>query len=426
MSSGLLLAVFILLMLVGLPIWVSLGLSSMLYLLVHDTLPLLTMIKAMTEGLDSFTLLAIPFFILAGMIMNESGMTTRIFKFARSIVGYLPGGLGHVNVVTSIIFAGMSGSAIADAGGTGTMEAKAMMENGYDTEFSIGLTAASSLIGPIIPPSIPMLVYGVIASTSVARLFAGGILPGLIMGGALMIMVHILSKKRGYPRDLDFSFRRVVRTAVDAFWGLFAPVILLGGIFGGIVTPTEGAVIAIVYSLIIGGFVYKGLSWKKLGRIVLGACESTVSVALILSTAAIFAWILAYEGTPQQIASFLLSITRNPTLICLIVVGIMLFVGCFMEAGAAMVILLPVILPVADLVGIDRVHLGLIVVLTLMIGLLTPPVGLVLFVLGRTMNVPVSRVIRGTVPFLIPLVIAALLVAVFPQITLWIPSLLGP
>jgi tripartite ATP-independent transporter DctM subunit len=425
MSSGLLLVVFVLLMLVGLPIWVSLGLSSMIYLLLHDTLPLLTMIKAMTEGLDSFTLLAIPFFILAGMIMNESGMTTRIFKFARSIVGYLPGGLGHVNVVTSIIFAGMSGSAIADAGGTGSMEAKAMMENGYDAEFSIGLTAASSLIGPIIPPSIPMLVYGVIASTSVAKLFAGGILPGLLMGGSLMIMVHIISTRRKYPRDLDFSFRRVVRTALDAFWGLFAPVILLGGIFGGIVTPTEGAVIAIVYSLIIGGFVYRGLTWKKLGSILLDACESTVSVALILSTAAIFAWILAYEGTPQQIASFLLSITQNPTVICLIIVGIMLFVGCFMEAGAAMVILLPVILPVADSVGVDRVHLGLVVVLTLMIGLLTPPVGLVLFVLGRSMNVPVSKVIRGTMPFLIPLVIAAILVAVFPQISLWIPSLLG-
>lgn len=244
-------------MLVGTPIAAALGISSLLYLAAGHSLPLLTVIKTMAEGLDSFTLLAIPFFILAGGIMNESGMTTRIYKFARAIVGYLPGGLGHVNVLTSIIFAGMSGSAIADAGGIGSMQAKAMMENGFDEEFSIGITASSSLIGPIIPPSIPMLVYAVIASTSVAKLFAAGIIPGLIMGVALMIMVHFISKKRNYPRDLHFSFRLIGKTALEAFWGLLAPVILLGGILMGIVTPTEGAVLAIVYSLFIGVFVYR-------------------------------------------------------------------------------------------------------------------------------------------------------------------------
>jgi len=425
MSSVLMFLAFIVFMLVGLPIFASLGLSSFLYLMFSDSLPLITMIKTMTEGLDSFTLLAIPFFILAGMIMNESGMTTRIFAFAQSIVGYLPGGLGHVNIVTSIIFAGMSGSAIADAGGTGTMEAKAMMENGYDEEYSIGLTAASSLIGPIIPPSIPMLVYAVIASTSVAKLFAGGIIPGLLMGLTLMIMNHIMALKRNYPRNIGFSFKEIVSTAIHAFWGLFAPLILLGGIFGGVFTPTEAAVISIGYSLIIGGLVYKGLTWKKIIRIFFNACESTVSVTLILASSAIFAWILAYEGTPQRIAGLLLSITNNPILLCLIITAVMLIVGTFMEAGAAMVILLPVILPVADFVGIDRVHLGIIVVLSLMIGLLTPPVGLVLFVLGKTMNVPISRVIKGTMPFLIPLVFVSIIIALVPSLSLWLPSMLG-
>jgi len=425
MSSGLMFLAFIVFMLVGLPIFASLGLSSFLYLIFSDSLPLITMIKTMTEGLDSFTLLAIPFFILAGMIMNESGMTTRIFAFAQSIVGYLPGGLGHVNIVTSIIFAGMSGSAIADAGGTGAMEAKAMIENGYDEEYSIGLTAASSLIGPIIPPSIPMLVYAVIASTSVAKLFAGGIIPGLLMGLTMMVMNHILALKRNYPRNIGFSLKEIATTAIHAFWGLFAPLILLGGIFGGVFTPTEAAVIAIGYSLIIGGLVYKGLTWKKIIRILFNACESTVSVTLILASSAIFAWILAYEGTPQRIAGLLLSITNNPTLLCLIITVVMLIVGTFMEAGAAMVILLPVILPVVDLVGIDRVHLGIIVVLSLMIGLLTPPVGLVLFVLGKTMDVPVSRVIKGTMPFLIPLVLVSIIIAMVPSLSLWLPSMLG-
>ena len=424
MSSLTLFLLFILFMLVGTPIAVSLGLSSLIYLLANGALPPLMIIKTMAEGLDSFTLLAIPFFILAGKIMNESGMTTRIFKFARSIVGFLPGGLGHVNVLTSMLFAGMSGSAIADAGGVGAMQVKAMEENGFDPEFSIGITAASSLIGPIIPPSIPMLVYAVIASCSVSQLFAGGILPGLLMGGSLMVMIHFIAKKKHYPRDVSFSFRAIGKAALEAFWGLLAPVIILGGILGGIVTPTEAAVIAILYSLIVGGFIYKGLTWKKIVKIFYEACETTVSVTLILATSAIFAWILAYEGAPQRVASVLLSITTNPTYICLCIMAVMLIAGTFMEAGAAMVILLPVILPIVDSVGIDRVHLGVFVVLTLMIGLLTPPVGLVLFVLGRTLDVPVSTVIKGTAPFLVPLVLIAILVSAVPQISLWIPSML--
>lgn len=413
---------FVVLLLVGCPIYVTIGVSSMAYIALKPALTLSMVVKTMAEGLNNFTLLSIPFFILAGNIMNESGMTSRLFRFARSIVGGFHGGLAHVNVLTSVLFAGMSGSAIADAGGIGSMQISAMEENGFDTEFSIGVTASSSLIGPIIPPSIPMLVYAVLASSSITALFAGGVLPGILMAVALMIEVYIFSKRRNYPRDVQFSWKRVGTTAIQAIWGILAPVILLGGIMTGIFTATEGAVIVTIYSLFVGLFIYRELNGKRLLKIFYDSCETTVTITLILASSAVFAWILAYEGLPQKVAESMLSITENPTLIMLLITLLMLVVGTFMEAGAAMTILLPVILPVIDAVGISRVHLGVSIVLTLMIGLLTPPVGLVLFVLAKTRKVSVQRVIKGTLPFLVPLVIVAILVAVIPQITLAIPN----
>ena len=415
---------FALLLLIGAPIYVSLALSSLAYLALTPALTLDMAIKTMAEGLNNFTLLSIPFFILAGNIMNESGMTSRLFRFARSIVGGFEGGLAHVNILTSVLFAGMSGSAIADAGGIGSMQISAMEENGFDSEFSIGITASSSLIGPIIPPSIPMLVYAVLASCSITALFAGGVLPGILMALALMVCVYIVSKKRHYPRDEHFSLRNVGESAIGAFWGILAPVILLGGILSGIFTATEGAVVVTIYSLIIGLFVYRGLDGKKLMKIFFDSCETTITITLILAASSLFAWILAYEGLPQRVASILLSLTGDPTLIMLLITILMLLVGTFMEAGAAMTILLPVILPVIDAVGISRIHLGVSVVLTLMIGMLTPPVGLILFVLAKTRKVSVQQVIHGTIPFLIPLSIVALLVAMIPELSLLIPSLL--
>lgn len=425
MSIGGLFIIFAVLILLGVPIYVSLSVSSLAYLITHPAIPILTSVKSMAEGLDSFTLLAIPFFILAGKVMNESGMTKRLFQFARSIVGYLPGGLGHVNILTSMIFAGMSGSAIADAGGIGAMQVISMKENGYDTDFSVGVTASSSLIGPIIPPSIPMLVYASLAGCSISKLFMAGLIPGVLMGIALMIMVCYYTKKRGYPCDTGFSFREIGVTFLKAFWGILAPVILLGGIFTGIFTPTEGACIIIIYSLVIGGFVYKGLTRKKLLKILIESVESTVTITLILASSATFAWILAYEGAPQRIASVLLSLTDNRILICMLIMLLMLIIGTFMEAGAAMVILLPVILPITDMVGVDRIHLGILVVLTLMIGLLTPPVGLVLFILARTLKIPVGQVMKGTAPWLVPLVIVAIATALIPQLSLWLPGIIG-
>jgi tripartite ATP-independent transporter DctM subunit len=424
MAVTVLLTAFVLLLLIGAPIYVCLGLSSLAYLLLNGNLPHSLLINTMAQGIDSFTLLAIPFFIFAGDLMGACGMTTRIFTFLRSVIGSLPGALGHVNVLGSIIFAGMSGSAIADAGGLGKVEIEAMTEQGYPKKYSIGITAASCLIGPIIPPSIPMVVYAVIASTSISKLFAAGVVPGLLMGLTLALMNHYFAIKNKFPKDQKLVFSNVLKNGKGAFWSLLTPLFLVGGMLLGVVTPTEAAVVAIVYTLIIGVFVYKSLSLKKILKISMTSIENTVNVALILAASAIFSWILTYEGLPQAMSAALLSLTNNPTLVVLIIMLILVIVGCFMEAGAAMVVLMPVFLPIANALRIDLVFLGLVVVLTLMVGLMTPPFGLVLFVLSKTTKESVETVISGIMPFFIPLMIVLLLICLFPQISLWLPNLL--
>jgi tripartite ATP-independent transporter DctM subunit len=424
MAVTVLLSLFVLLLLIGTPIYVCLGLSSLAYLLLSGNLPHSLLINTMAQGIDSFTLLAIPFFIFAGDLMSACGMTTRIFTFLRSVIGSMPGALGHVNVLGSIVFAGMSGSAIADAGGLGKVEIQAMTEQGYPKKYSIGLTAASCLIGPIIPPSIPMVVYAVLASTSISKLFAAGVVPGLLMGVTLSLMNHFYAIRDKLPKDQRLVWSNVIKTGKEAFWSLLAPIFLVGGMLLGIVTPTEAAVLIIGYTLIIGVFVYKNLNFKKILKISMTSIGNTVNVALILAASAIFSWILTYEKLPQAMSLALLSVTHNPTWVVLIIMLILLIIGCVMEAGAAMVVLMPVFLPIANVLHIDLVYLGLIVVLTLMVGLLTPPFGLILFVLSKTTKETVETVIAGTMPFLIPLLIALLLVALFPQISLWLPNLL--
>ncbi len=408
------------LLIAGAPVAVALGLSS-LYFIATSGMPSLVVLHNMVNGINSFPLIAVPFFIMAGHLMNTAGITTKIFTFARATVGWMHGGLGHVNVGASVIFAGMSGAAVADAGGLGNIEIKAMREAGYDTDFSVGITAASSTIGPIIPPSLPLVVYGVIADTSIGQLFAAGLIPGMIMALALMVMVGFYSRIRNYPRDDRFEFRVFLRTFVDALMPLFTPIIIVGGILTGMFTPTEAAIAAVAYSLFLGVFVYRTLDIKRILRVSMETIETTASIMMIVAASAIFAWILTANQVAQLFANELLGLTENPTMILLIIMAIVLFVGCFMETIAAITILTPVLLPVAMQIGIDPVHFGIILILNLMIGLLTPPVGMVLYVLSKVADVPFERCVVATAPFLVPLGAVLLLLSFVPGLSMWLP-----
>lgn len=412
------------LLVTGVPIAISLAGSCLLYVLLTGRVPDVVVVHRMINGVDSFPLLAIPFFILAGNLMNNGGITSRIFDFAKALMGWMRGGLGHVNVGASIVFSGMSGAAVADAGGLGTIEIKAMKDAGYDEEFSVGITAASSTIGPIIPPSLPMVIYGVMASVSVGQLFVAGLVPGLLMGLVLMAMITIISRRRGYTRDAVFSFPVLGHSFKRAFLSLLTPVIIVGGIMSGAFTPTEAAIAAVVYALVLGGVVYRSLTWRRLLKVSMETIETTAVILLIVAGASIFAWILTSNQVTQHVVTLLGPFADNPIATLIIINLVLIVVGCFMETIAAITILVPVLLPVAITAGVDPVHFGVIMVLNLMIGLLTPPVGMVLYVLSRVSGISFEKCMRGTLPFLVPLVIALLLVTFVPAISLWLPTLI--
>jgi tripartite ATP-independent transporter DctM subunit len=416
----LLITVFVLLV-VGSPVTVALGVGSLIFILMEGT-PSVVVLHRMVSGIDSFPLIAVPFFILAGHLMNSAGITTRIFGFAKALVGWLHGGLGHVNIGASIIFAGMSGAAVADAGGLGTIEIKAMRDAGYDDDFSVGITAASSTIGPIIPPSLPLVIYGVMASASIGELFAAGFIPGLLMGVSLMIMVALYSRKRRYPRDARFSFSRLWITFKQAFLPLQTPAIIIGGILSGIFTPTESAIAAVVYALILGLFIYRSLTWRHILRVSMDTIETSAAILMIVASATIFAWILIDQQVAVMLGDALLGFSQNKTVILIIIMMVVLLIGCFMETIAAITILVPVLLPIAEKVGIDPVHLGIIVILNLMLGLLTPPVGMVLYVLSKVSGVKFEKCVIATAPFIVPLLIVLAMITFFPDIAMWLPN----
>jgi tripartite ATP-independent transporter DctM subunit len=421
MSLIILFALLFVLLIAGAPVAVALGVSSMAFIMING-LPNVIVLHNMVNGINSFPLIAVPFFIMAGHLMNSAGITERIFTFARATVGWMYGGLGHVNVGASVIFAGMSGAAVADAGGLGNIEIKAMRRAGYDTDFSVGVTAASSTIGPIIPPSLPLVVYGVIADTSIGQLFAAGLIPGLIMAMSLMIMVAVYAKLRDYPRDDKFRFRVFFASLRDALLPLFTPIIIVGGILAGIFTPTEAAIAAVAYATFLGLFVYRTLDAKRLLRVSMDTVETTASIMLIVAASAMFAWILTANQVAQMFAEHLLAYVDGKIAILLIIMLIVLIVGCFMETLAAITILTPVLLPVAVSVGVDPVHFGIILILNLMIGLLTPPVGLVLYVLSKVSDVPFERCVTATAPFLVPLVLVLLALTFIPELSMWLPT----
>jgi tripartite ATP-independent transporter DctM subunit len=412
-------------LLLGTPVAVSLGLSGLAaFLLEQGTRMNVPMIaQRMMYGINNFLLLAIPLFILAARLMNTSGVTTRLFNFATTMVGFMPGGLGHANCVASLIFAGMSGAAVADAAGLGQVELKAMDEAGYDREFAVAITAASSTIGPIFPPSIPMVIFGLVAGVSVGRLFLGGVVPGVLMTVALMTMVWMYARKRNYARAPFPTVGIVLKACSQAFLPLMTPVILLGGIWTGWFTPTEAAAVAVAYALILGTAIYRDLKWKDLVEAFIGTAKDTAAIGFIVTAASFYGWLLMRTGTPAAMAEAMLNFSRDPLILLLTINLFLLVVGCFFETIVAILILGPILMQVVTQVGIDPVHFGVIMVLNLMIGLLTPPFGVILFVMVQVGGLSFEKVVRCTLPFLIPLLVVLGMITFFPSLVTWLPNL---
>jgi tripartite ATP-independent transporter DctM subunit len=416
------LAVWFAALFLGPPIWLAMALAGWAFLTIAGISDL-ALAQRIAKAVDSFPLLAAPLFILMGNVMNSAGITTRIFDFAKVCVGWMRGGLCHANIVASVFFAGTSGSAVADAGGLGTLEIKAMTDEGYSPDIAAALTASSATIGPIIPPSLPMIIYGVSAETSIGGLFIAGFIPGLLMAGALMVMVRAISVRMNLPRHPFPGFRDLWRAFKGAFWALMTPVILFAGLFGGVFTPTEAAGIAVAYALVLGFAIYREFRLSDLPRIFLETVETTGVVLALVMAASLMAYCLSLSQVPQVAGAFLASITTNPLVYLMIVNVVLLVVGCFMEGIAAMLILIPILVPPAMKLGIDPIQFGLVFVLNLMIGTITPPVGVVLFVTARVAGISFERVTRATMPFLIPLLAVLAAITLWPPLTTWLPSL---
>ena len=413
---------FVILLLVGVPISISIGASAVLGCLVLDY-PMMVIGQKMVTGIDSYLLIAIPLFLLAGNLMNAGKITDKIFSFAKELVGWIPGGLGHANVVASIIFAGMSGSAAADAGGLGTIEMEAMTKNGYDEDFSGAVTAASSVIGPIFPPSIPLIIYGATASVSVAKLFMGGVLPGLLMGVALMVLVFLFAIKYKFERH-PFRLAALVRQFFGSILSLITPLIILAGFTTGWFTPTEASSIAVAYSLIIALIVYRTMDWKTFTDCLLESAITSANTLFIIGTSTLFTYVLVKEGASAEIASFILGISQNPAVILFIINVVLLILGMFMEPGAILTLMLPVLLPIVKDLNIDLVHFGVVMVLNLMIGQVTPPFGVCLFIISDVAKIKLDRLYKSILPFLIPLVVVLLMCTYIPGIVTWLPNML--
>lgn len=412
---------------IGVPVAFSIGLTSIVVMAlpIGPEWTIETFATRMYSGINSYTLIAIPFFLLAGRIMNSIGMTDDIFDFSEELVGPLPGGLGHVNVVVSMIFSGMSGSAVADAAGLGTIEYRAMTDRGYGEKLATGITGASSTIGPIIPPSIPMIIYGIMAQVSIGALFIGGIVPGILMGLGLMTCITVLAYREGDVNIQSYDPRRLLKSFLVAVPAFLAPVIIIGGILYGVFTPTEAAVVASIYALLIGVFYYRAFALQDFTRVLRETFEDTVVLTVIIGLADVYGFLVTISGIPRLIADFLFQLPQNTTLILLVLVGVLLIIGTFMETIATIIVTVPILAPILPQLGVDLLVFGVIMMMTLMIGLVTPPFGVVLFVLERITDLSLEDVIRGVVPFYVPLIAVLVLVIVFPETILYLPNYFG-
>lgn len=409
---------------VGVPVGFSLVFATLLFFALTDWNVIYFVGSLLVDSLDSFSLLSVPFFVLTGVLMNSSGITERIFRFAKALLGHYTGGMGHVNIFASLIFSGMSGSALADAGGLGQLEIKAMRDEGYDDDLCGGLTAASCIIGPLVPPSITMIIYGVIADQSIARLFLGGFVPGIILTFALMIMNYFICKKRGYKRAPKATMQERWISFKESFWALLTPFIIIGGIFSGYFTPTEAAVIATCYSMGLGFFVYKELTVKGFVKDVIETIKISGVTVLMIMGVTFFGQVIAREQISMKIAEVFLTFGKSPLMVLVMINLLLIFLGTFIEALALQVLVLPMLIPVVVQFGIDPVFFGVISTLNLMIGILTPPMGMALFVVSRVGKIPVSTITRGVIPLLIPIILTLVLLTIFPQIVLFVPNLI--
>jgi tripartite ATP-independent transporter DctM subunit len=417
--------VFLTALLVGVPVFIALAGSSLLYTHFIAGIPDFVVLHRMAGGLDSFPLLAVPFFILAGNLMNSAGITNRIYDFAVASCGWMRGGLAHVNIFGSVIFSGMSGTAIADAAGLGTIEIKAMQDHGYDIEFSVGVTAASATLGPIIPPSLPFVIYGMMGNVSIGALFLGGFIPGAVMTIFMMLYVSYCARKYNMGADQAFRWNVLGRTFIAALPALMTPAIIMGGMTFGWFTPTEAAIAACAWALILGVLLYRSLSMKQFYKVTMDTIETSAGVLLVVAAASLFGWVLTTTRLTEAGAEALLQLTDNKYIILLLINVLLLVVGCFLETIAAISILVPVLMPIILKVGIDPVHFGVVMTLNLMIGLLHPPLGMVLFVLSRIAKLSIERTTMAILPWLIPLLMSLIAVTLLPELTLWLPRTMG-
>jgi len=423
-SVVLLMGLFLVLMICGVPIAFSLSTAAIVTALATGEFAATAIVHRMIGNASSYTLLAIPFFILAAKLMNTGGITRKIFRCCSAWVGWVPGGLGHANVVASIVFSGMSGSAVADAGGLGQIEVDAMVDEGFDPDFSAAVTAASATIGPIIPPSIPMVVYGMMTEVPVGTLFIGGVTPGLLLAIATSLLVFLIAKRRNYPVH-KFSAREAWVSTKEAFLSLLTPVIIIGGIWTGVFSPTEAACVAVVYAFILSVIIYRGMSLKEIYKALRQTVADGAGILLIVCGAAAFSWLVTMMGMTSALSEMLTSLTDNKYVMLLILNIAFLLIGMFMEALAVMTITVPFLIPLMNSFGIDPVHLGVVLVLNLMIGLCTPPVGTSLFICAKTAKITIEEMYKAILPFLVPLITVLMLITYIPKLVTWLPGLAG-
>lgn len=415
---------FIGLVLLRIPITFCMLFISFGYVTISGSLPVSYVSQTMVTGIAKFTILAVPLFMTVGELMNSAGITRRLFSFADTLVGHIVGGLGHVNILASLFFSGVSGSAAADCAGLGNIEIQAMKDKGYDADFSVGITAASSIIGPIFPPSGPMILFGTLAYISVGALFMGGVTVGILITIFLMVSVYVVAKKRKYPTRSRASWKERFVAFKNSFWALLLPLLLIVGLTSGFISTTEVGALAVMYALILGIFVYKELNFKSLIEILRKVVETVGMIMMLIAGGQVFAGALNAQRVPKAMGDFLFGITNNPYILILIIIGFLLFLGTFMETTAAILISIPLLMPIITQIGYNKVQFGIVLILALMIGLLTPPMAIVLFITSKIGKISFLQAFKSVRVYYITFLIILLLVAYIPQLTLWLPKLL--